>query len=282
MKLAICSDLHLELEDLQIENTEGADVLVLAGDIFEAVVMKTPSPAEPDPVLTIPGSKKEMAKRYRDFIRRASKEFPHVVAVAGNHEFYDGKWLSTFDILRREYGAYENVHYLEKDAVYLGDIKFVGGTLWTDMNGGDFLTMEFIREKMNDYRLIRHDGHGYTKLRPSHTLQRHRETLDFFKRAITVLPSAQKTVVVTHMAPSFLSADRRYEHETALRSAYCSDLSNFILDFPQISMWIHGHVHTDNDYMIGSCRVISNPRGYVGYERGGQEIEPFYPKVVEV
>ena len=36
MKLAVCSDLHLEFGDLDLTNDEAADVLVLSGDIFIA------------------------------------------------------------------------------------------------------------------------------------------------------------------------------------------------------------------------------------------------------
>ena len=36
MKIAIASDVHLEFGPLQLENTEGADVLVLSGDICTA------------------------------------------------------------------------------------------------------------------------------------------------------------------------------------------------------------------------------------------------------
>ena len=34
MKIAICSDLHLEFETIVLENTEGAEVLILSGDIL--------------------------------------------------------------------------------------------------------------------------------------------------------------------------------------------------------------------------------------------------------
>ena len=36
MKIAICSDLHLEFGDLDLYNEENADVLILGGDIFVA------------------------------------------------------------------------------------------------------------------------------------------------------------------------------------------------------------------------------------------------------
>jgi predicted phosphodiesterase len=37
MKVALASDLHLEFGTIELENTESADVLILAGDICQAV-----------------------------------------------------------------------------------------------------------------------------------------------------------------------------------------------------------------------------------------------------
>ena len=36
MKVALCSDVHLEFGTISLENTEGADVLILSGDICVA------------------------------------------------------------------------------------------------------------------------------------------------------------------------------------------------------------------------------------------------------
>jgi hypothetical protein len=38
------------------------------------------------------------------------------------------------------------------------------------------------------------------------------------------------------------------------------------MDSPEIVLWTHGHTHEDFDYMIGTTRVVCNPRGYVGHE----------------
>jgi len=40
MKIAVCSDLHLEFGDLDLHNDEGADVLILGGDILVAEDLK--------------------------------------------------------------------------------------------------------------------------------------------------------------------------------------------------------------------------------------------------
>jgi hypothetical protein len=59
-----------------------------------------------------------------------------------------------------------------------------------------------------------------------------------------------------------------------MNGAYSSDLSEFILDHPQIKMWTHGHMHDTFDYLVGSTRVVCNPRGYVKYEQRADEFNP--------
>lgn len=49
-------------------------------------------------------------------------------------------------------------------------------------------------------------------------------------------------------------------------ASYASNLENFIMKYPNIKLWCHGHIHSNSDYMIGNCRVICNPRGYEHYK----------------
>lgn len=284
MRIAVASDLHLEICDLNLQNTVDADVLVLAGDILVANDLhdhpKPQVPYHPGIIKTL-GSRQRLAQQYRDFISRVSFQFKHVVVVAGNHEFYHGRWVGSIDTLRAEYGAYPNVHYLESDIVTIDGVTFVGGTLWTNLNRGDPMTIHAIRDMMNDYRMIRHDGLEFTKLRPVHTLSRHRDTLDYFKTVIDERKDSS-IVVVSHMAPCELSVNPQYKHEYLMNGAYYSDLSEFIIDRPQIKLWLHGHMHNSSDYTIGNTRVVCNPRGYVGFERASEEEDPFYPTLVEI
>lgn len=284
MKIAFASDLHLEIADLNLQNNVDADVLVLAGDILVAHDLHAHPKTEipyPSHIIHTLGSRQRRAMEYRNFISRCSERFPHVIVIAGNHEFYHGKWVGSIETLRKEYGAYSNVHFLERDICKIDDVTFVGGTLWTDCNRGDPLTLHTINSMMNDYVMIRHDELGYVKLRPAHGLKRHRDTLDYFKTVIDDRKS-EKVVVVSHMAPSSLSIHEKYKRDSLLNGAYYSDLSEFILDRPQIKVWIHGHVHTTFDYQIGDCRVLCNPRGYVGYERASQEEDPYNVSTVDV
>jgi hypothetical protein len=59
-------------------------------------------------------------------------------------------------------------------------------------------------------------------------------------------------------------------------------LSEFILDRPQIKVWVHGHTHDEFSYVIGDTRIVAHPRGYLFHERGSQEDDPYYPKIIEV
>jgi hypothetical protein len=64
-----------------------------------------------------------------------------------------------------------------------------------------------------------------------------------------------------------------------MNGGYSSDLSEFILDHPQIKLWTHGHTHEDFDYLIGSTRIVCNPRGYINYE---DSADKFTLKTVEI
>jgi Icc-related predicted phosphoesterase len=267
MKITLVSDLHLEFSDIDIKNESGVDVLILAGDIMIAQDMHD----HPEPANAIEqsmmaggqglGRRQESAQRFRDFLKRCSFQFPHVIYIAGNHEFYHGKFVASLQHLRDECSKFPNIYFLERDTKVIDDVVFVGGTLWTNMNKGDPLTLHAVGDMMNDFRIVRHDGHGYTKLRPAHAALRHRETLDYI-RVVLDENRDRRCVVVSHMAPSFQSISERYAGESLMNGAYASDLSEFILDRPQIKLWVHGHVHSVNDYMIGDTRVVSNPRGY--------------------
>jgi Icc-related predicted phosphoesterase len=270
MKIALCSDLHLEFKDIELYNTEGAEVLILSGDIMVADSLHNHQP----PTVTSPyepykqlGHNALMAQRYRGFLERVSKEFPHVVYVAGNHEFYHGKWKGSIDDLRIEAARYPNVYYLERDLKEINGYTFVGATLWTDCNKNDPLTLHALTDLMNDYRIIRNDEHGYTKLRPAHSMYRHQQTLNYFKTVIGDRKD-EHIVVVGHHAPSLESIHERYRNpsQSLMNGGYASDLSEFILDHPQIKLWTHGHMHDPFDYNIGTTRIVCNPRGYGGHD----------------
>jgi Icc-related predicted phosphoesterase len=267
MKIALCSDLHLEFEDIDLKNSEGAEVLILSGDIMIAEDLHNhpPTVVSPHESYIELGSRQKAAQRFRDFLNRVSVEFPHVVYVAGNHEFYHGKWNSSLDHLRTECARYPNIYFLERDIKVINDITFIGATLWTDCNKNNPLTVHALADMMNDYRVIRNDENDYSKLRPIHSVERHYQTLSYLKQVLADMKDS-KVVFVGHHAPSAMSIHDRYKHNVhyIMNGGYHSELSEFILDHPHITLWTHGHMHDPFDYNIGTTRVVCNPRGYKG------------------
>jgi hypothetical protein len=88
-----------------------------------------------------------------------------------------------------------------------------------------------------------------------------------------------RVVVVSHHAPTHVSIDECYKHDTIMNGNFASMLENFILDHPEIAVWVHGHMHNVSDYQVGSTRVLCNPRGYKGHESRAEEFELLYFEV---
>ena len=267
MKIKLVSDLHLEFSDCFINNDDNCDVLILGGDIMIAQDLHDhPEPANTADQAAIAngtglGRRQMTAQRFRDFFKRCSFQFPHVIYIMGNHEFYNGKFYAGIDYMRDEIAKYPNIYMLEGDTKIIDDVVFVGGTLWTNMNKRDPLTMHAIEGMMNDFRIIRNDYRNYAPMSALDVAIRHDKTLAYIK-LIVQEHKDKRCVVVGHHSPSFQSVHPTYAHETLMNGGYHSDLSEFILDHPQIKLWTHGHTHHPFDYMIGETRIVCNPRGY--------------------
>ena len=277
MKLYVTSDIHLEFGDCIIKNEDNVDVLILSGDIMIAQDMHD-HPENASTVTNSLGERQEKANRFRDFLSRCSFQFPHVIYIAGNHEFYHGKWPVGIEYLREECAKFPNVYFMENDSRTIGDFTFIGSTLWTDMNQGDPITLYHVAGMMNDYRIIRNSDYAFRRLTPEDTALRHRSSVGYIK---TIIEGKfdEKFVVVGHMAPSKLSTHPRYADDTIMNGAYSSSLDDFIIDHPQIKLWTHGHTHEDFDYMVGSTRIVCNPRGYINYE---ERATTWKPKLIEI
>lgn len=254
--IVVLSDLHLEFGNITIANPQKADVLILAGDIIIADKISTTEEKTAYRYIH--------TQRYKEFFDRVSVEFKNIIYIAGNHEFYDGKWNKSLTDIQEFLINYSNVHFLEKSYIDLEGIIFMGGTTWTDMNKCDPLTLQANSDKYNglhDFQCIRNDENGYRKLSTMNTVIRHKETLKCFEETAKKF-SDRKIVIVMHHAPHQKSISKEYANQYLMNGAFASDLSEFILDHPNIKLVAHGHMHNSSDYMIGNTRVICNPRGY--------------------
>jgi len=284
MKIAVCSDIHLEFGAISLDNTEAADVLILGGDIC---VAKDVMDRDEHGIF----DRFDRNEQIHRFFQECGLRFPNVIYIAGNHEHYHGDYANTIATLRNRLGYIPNLHILDREIVKFGDVMFIGGTLWTDMNKEDPMTMNAMTGMMNDFRLTENsnrvrywrDSDGNSRERkdiftPEDAVAEHKDMVEYIRMMVEG-KFDQKFVVVGHHAPSKLSTHPRYEGEFIMNGGYSSDLSEFIMDHPQIKLWTHGHTHEDFDYMIGSTRIVCNPRGYDAYE---DRADKFKLKYVEV
>ena len=306
MKVALCSDVHLEFGPLELTNDQNADVLILSGDICVANDLM-----DNDIHGLVPHTRSSM---FHKFFQNCCEQFPHVIYIAGNHEHYHGDYPKTIPRLKEKLAYLSNLHILDKEVRGIGDVIFVGGTLWTDMNKEDPNTLYTIKGYMNDYKIIDDSSEvvnykiyhqkmknvGITdeewlalpeservyvefktrpaKFSPGKSVEDHKKMLATIKLACDTNPFS-KIVVVGHHSPCKLSTKPQYERDVIVNGAYSSDLTEFMLDNTQIKAWTHGHTHHSFDYMIGTTRVVCNPRGYIGYESQADTFELMYFEV---
>lgn len=236
MKIRYFSDIHLEFGKFKYEDDD-SDVVVIAGDLG-------------------------VGKSGLAWIKNNMKNKP-VIYVAGNHEFYTNKYY-----LQKLYNELAiaakgtNIHFLQNESVVIDGVNFIGATLWTDYDlyGNQNLGMWNARQRINDYQLIH--ASATEIVWPDHLLDEHKKSV---QSILTLIDRTKNNVIVTHHSPTEKSLDSRYEN-SSLNVAYASNLEKFIQLDPSISTWIHGHTHASADIQIGQCRVVCNPRGYVGHE----------------
>ena len=264
MKIALSSDIHLEFGDIDIANTESADVLILSGDICTARdLVKQNSHHE----------------RTVQFWHSVSEQYDQVVYVMGNHEHYGWDFRKTQGTIQGFFDqqGLTNIHLLEKSSVTIGSVLFTGGTLWTDFDKGNPLAMQWAQMSMNDYKAIRDSNKPNYKLYPDAVWMDHVACKNSILDTLEANPD-QPTVVVGHHAPSRQSIHEKYLTDQN-NSLYCSDLEDIIVDNPQVVLWTHGHTHDPFDYTVGETRVICNPRGYAGQEQRAVEWQMEYVEI---
>ena len=192
-----------------------------------------------------------------------------VVYVPGNHDFYrdgsepgyhvEGETADAHDV-----AAGTDVRLLTDGETMIDGVRFVGGTLWTDLRatvlacGSTSFGLARARKGMNDYCYIHRTSttRASRRIKPEDTIGWHRATKRFLRSATTDGNDAP-TVVVTHHAPSLRSVpDPAHE----LAGCYASDIEDVVGSSGAV-LWVHGHVHLAADYAVGGTPVLCNPRG---------------------
>jgi len=258
MRLLILSDLHVEYADFTPgPGARDCDVVVLAGDIGQSTLA----------------------------LQWARRTFAHqtIVQIAGNHEYFNAVHGAAREAQRRQ-AERLNIHWLDQDRVVIGDVEFLGCTLWTDyrlyeragrprsMSAAE--AMQVSEAVMLDYRRIALDGNalGLRFLRPKDSAALHARDRDWLTRTLKKPRQARARVVITHHLPCWHSVSAAYLAASS-NPAFASDMDGCLA---QADLWVHGHTHSSHDYWVAGCRVVCNPRGYP-MRRGGFENPRFNP-----
>ncbi|MFV9475345.1 metallophosphoesterase [Advenella sp. RU8] len=243
LKVGIHSDLHTEFSACTITNLPELDVLVLAGDM---------------------GDLSSMA-HFLGRIRREAPGLP-VLYVLGNHEYYGLEFEKAKQYYRQLCEAYQ-VTLLDNEVVQIGDVLFVGSTLWTDFSlaGQADISMQWARKKIPDFRKIHcYSANGsLVAMQPANTVKEYKKACAFIREALLSENKAvRKKVVVSHFLPAFelLATAYRQDADALIQSAY------WATDIPHLyqlaDVWIYGHSHDCIETTVGATRFLSNQRGY--------------------
>jgi predicted phosphodiesterase len=263
MKIQLLSDLHLETHPQWLAvPAPGADLLVLAGDIgsYQAgsclldadfgLTRFSPRNGWPVPVLFVPG----------------------------NHE-YDALDFDLAHERLRETCARLGITWLERKVITLADqngraLRFIGTTLWSDfdalgppLTATETATSALLAQQLKAREKAFRAANYY--LRKTATTRHGLPMLAEAVREQSLLcqawlsqallePFDGTTVVVTHFAPSLMSADPRYGRNPGT-AGFCNALDSML---PHAKLWLHGHLHAPSDYVRNGCRVMANPLGY--------------------
>lgn len=233
MKIRLFSDTHREFGDnwIPVPLPDDKDtVLILAGDI--AVLKQVPK-----------------------FIDTIADQFLAVVYVLGNHDMWKGNIDTVYTRLQAKS---PNAYLLQNSTVTIGDVEFVGTTLWTDMYGGDpFIVWQAPKVMVPDYKKIRH-GATYSAITPTRLRHENKIASGFLRQTID---ANKKQVVVTHHAPTMAAnVGDSYAGKSSNAYYYNTTLDDII---PDAGYWFFGHTHHAVDIDCGGTRVKSNPKGYV-------------------
>lgn len=235
MRVRLLSDLHNEFSTF-IPDKLDADVVILAGDIDTKA-------------------------------RGISWALEHfscpVFYVLGNHEYYDGHLAATLGKMRTLGG--ERVQVLEREAVELDGVRFLGTTCWTDFasTGNAPKAAQSAQEAMGDFRFIRTDN--YRPIRPADLVREASKSKRWLQDMLNISFSG-KTVVITHHAPTLKSIQGSPHAGGLLDAAFANDWEDML--GPGVDLWLHGHSHHSVDFVLNGTRVVSNARGYPNEQTG--------------
>jgi predicted phosphodiesterase len=261
MLFHILSDLHLEyqpdinsfekfitkfpqlIKNIDINNTKDT-ILILAGDIG------------------YPSS-----SNYFEFLKSCCNFYRYVIFVSGNHEYFYSDFDTINKLLIDESFKIPNLFFLLNDSITIDNYRFIGTTLWTNV---DKHSKHYVYGSMNDYNTIKLKN-KYINVDDTNNF--HQEQLEFIEYQLGIeYPEIIKNIVITHHLPSKKLIDQKYIKYGSLNKAFYTDCE-YLFDTYKIKAWICGHSHTPINTTINDTKLILNPFGYKNENQSSSIVE---------
>jgi len=258
------SDLHLEFGDMALP---GGDILLLAGDIWLAAPMQGEA---------LNPNHQRLRDRFRRFCVDELSKYKRVFLVNGNHEHYGLHWKQTADIVRQF--LVENAPHailLDTDVHVEFGFAWLGSTLWASYGYPDPMQMFVIKERMRDCMSIRTTAkEGWTTCLTPTDIQKEHQVARYRLAYLTKTHAHLPKVLITHHAPSWMSKKFSAYPAGDADWAYYSNFERIFAVKNRIKLAIHGHTHENCRYLCKGTVVVSNQRGYAGYDLGADSFDP--------
>ncbi len=192
----------------------------------------------------------------RESIGWFSDNYNHVVAIPGNHDYYDQKsFPETFDKFSRINDSYSNVDFFgypgSVDSIKIGDTTVWGNTLWFPDHRASDKYLKYASQ-LNDFSCI----WGFVPW----VYEENARAIEIFSNI------GEGDVVISHHAPSWRSVYIDYVGDWFC-NFYVTDIEDIIVE-RKPKIWIHGHMHDSVKYEIGETKVFCNPFGYPNQRTG--------------
>jgi predicted phosphohydrolase len=191
---------------------------------------------------------------HQDFFNYISRNFKTTYWIPGNHEYYyynvdSSRFLDT--------KIRENIFLVNNCVKEVFGINLIFSTLWSNISESK---RWLIHQSLSDFKVIKYIDRLFNV--DDYNLL-HKESLEFIQNALNET-SDNKTVVVTHHAPTFVNYPEKYINSKT-NEAFASNLTELIED-NSIDFWIYGHHHSNsNDFQIGNTKLVTNQLGYIKY-----------------
>lgn len=225
MKIDIFSDLHLDHWMAKVYSDRKARA------VLREFIREGRSDAK---VVIFAGDAGNGINWYNTVVTHLKEQYETVLATPGNHCFYRNP-------------GYTDDWYVDGT---IGDEQtvFAACPLWTNFRKKEGFGL-LAQNSISDWLYVPELVEGGWKV-----------TYDEYYKYREKLIFSKPEIAVTHFAPIVQSIHPRYAGD-ALNTYFCND-DEQMFNTVGARLWVHGHTHSEMDYVHNDTRVVAHPIGY--------------------